>query len=68
MGYDLTTIKRYLDRAEEWYSAHEDHVFKLMSETDIWVEPSLEDLVHPELWKSIHWNWYISVARERHNR
>ena len=51
-----------LRRADEWRAQHQDHIWRLMSESSrevVPVQPSDQDLFHPHLWKDIHWAWYF---------
>ena len=38
---------------------HVDHVYGLFDKNTPSVAPSGSDLFHPELWKGIHWVWFI---------
>jgi hypothetical protein len=38
---------------------HADHVHSLFDKQTPIVAPSGSDLWHPELWKGIHWAWFV---------
>lgn len=48
-----------IEKGFNWYKEHEDHVHDLIKDTEISVKPSGSDLLKPELWKDIHWNWFF---------
>lgn len=55
-------IEEYIeDKAETWYQNHKEHVEKLIKNSDVNfpVRPSLEDMERPELWKGMHWIWFL---------
>lgn len=58
-------IDRHKEVARAWYSAHWAHVNAMLRENGPQVEPSLEDAGNPELWKPMHWRWFMvgEVAR-----
>ena len=45
--------------AAKFYHRHKRHVNELMSDRVPSIAPSGSDLNHPELWKPIHWNWFM---------
>ena len=49
------------DKIYRYMLEHVEHVkiMQLNPTSDKLVEPSNEDLNHPELWKSSHWNWFF---------
>ena len=47
--------------ANEFKKNHASHVDNLIKIAKIAVAPSGSDLFHPELWKPIHWKWFISL-------
>lgn len=48
-------------KAKNWFSCHEKHVKTLIKESSFAVCPSGSDMYKPELWKSIHWNWFFAL-------
>lgn len=48
--------------AWNWYTEQAEHVDALMKCHDKRIAPSGSDLFHPELWKAIHWNWYMRLV------
>ena len=46
-------------RAREWFARHMRHVHKLVKDHGPSVEPTGSDVSRPELWKAIHWRWFI---------
>lgn len=49
-----------------WYAEHKAHVDKMMAGPR-WnklpaVAPSGGDKLRPELWKDIHWKWWVSLS------
>ncbi len=58
---DLSTeeIKQVYDKAFTFLHDHADHVNSLFEKTTPCIAPSGSDLFHPELWKGIHWAWFI---------
>ena len=51
----------YMEKAEQWYKDHTEHVKHLIKTSNINfpIRPSLEDLSKPELWKGMHWIWFL---------
>lgn len=47
------------ENAMNWFKEHKKHVYSLVDETKDKVAPSGSDLYHPELWKGIHWRWFL---------
>ena len=52
-------IERHKAIARAWYSAHRLHVNAMLNEHGPQVEPSSEDAGNPELWKPMHWRWFM---------
>lgn len=38
---------------------HSDHVENLIKDEQNIISPSGSDLFYPELWKPMHWKWFI---------
>lgn len=49
-------------RAREWYAAHRIHVNAMLRETGPQVEPTGSDAGRPDLWKPMHWRWFMVGA------
>lgn len=47
------------ESGEEFLAKHKTHVESLIKDCKYSVAPSGSDLFKPELWKGIHWNWYL---------
>ena len=47
------------NRAFTWRHDHADHVANLLKDCKDKVAPSGSDIFRPELWKSIHWKWFL---------
>ena len=47
-------------RGRDWYSAHRLHVNKMLAVNGPQVEPTGSDATRPELWKDIHWRWFMT--------
>jgi hypothetical protein len=47
--------------AEQFLTAHTDHVARIIQESKPAIAPSGSDLFRPELWKGIHWNWFFET-------
>lgn len=47
------------ERARQWYSAHRQHVNDMLRDHGPDVEPGGSDAAHPELWKPMHWRWFM---------
>ena len=58
---DLSTeeIKEIYNKAFTFLHDHADHVHGLFEKETPCVAPSGSDLFKPELWKGIHWAWFI---------
>lgn len=51
--------------ARDWYREHRMHVNKMLSKPGAQVEPSGSDATRPELWKGIHWRWFMTLEVEK---
>lgn len=51
--------------ARDWYAAHRSHVNQMLRERGPRVEPTGLDAVRPELWKDIHWRWFMTMEVEK---
>lgn len=60
---DLTSEERseIQSKADAYYSAHTQHVDRLINYTEYSYAPSGSDMFRPELWKEAHWRWYFKV-------
>lgn len=47
------------NKAFTWLHDHSDYVHRLFDKKTPQVPPSGSDMFHPELWKSIHWAWFL---------
>lgn len=58
---DLTDEERKVvfNKAFTFLHDHSDHIYTLFNKLTPMIAPSGTDLWHPELWKGIHWNWFI---------
>jgi len=45
--------------AFEWYLQHKKHIYSLIKKDTNKIPPRGSDLFHPELWKEIHWKWFL---------
>ena len=43
---------------------HADYVHNLFTKYTPSVEPSVSDLFRPELWKGIHWVWFLKTESQ----
>lgn len=52
--------------ARIWYKDHRRHVNGMLRENGPQVEPTGSDASRPELWKDIHWRWFMTgeVAKQ----
>ncbi len=57
--------EKCLDRAEEWFQKHPDHVESLLKDRDGEIYPSGSDCGHPELWLPMHWRWFFNQMRQK---
>ena len=48
-----------IERGKEWLNDHKDHIKKLVDSCSNEITPTGEDFVRPELWKGIHWRWFL---------
>lgn len=62
---DTTSSDRVMirQRAEDYKHEHASHVHRLYKSARTAIAPSGSDLFKPELWKPIHWKWYLDTAR-----
>ena len=60
---DLSLEEKILfaELAKKYMLDHNMHVTKLISCDEKAIDPSGSDLFHPELWKSGHWKWFVSL-------
>jgi len=49
-------------KARDWYVDHRQHVNKMLANHGPQIEPSGSDASRPELWKDIHWRWFMVSA------
>lgn len=49
-----------IDRAQDFYDNHKEHVTRLMLETNVAFDVSGSDKLDPRLWKAGHWLWFIN--------
>lgn len=66
----MMTVEQALDRGEAWYREHRDHVRRLLknafdSRNPAAVKPTGSDLIRPELWKTIHWRWFLEQRPQK---
>ena len=56
----------YMQKAQQWYEQHENHVNKLIENynENISFRPSLEDLERPEVWNPGHWLWFFEERKK----
>ena len=47
------------EKAMEWFQDHKSHVYSLIEKDTPKVAPSGSDMYKPELWKGIHWKWFL---------
>lgn len=47
------------ERAREFYRIHRSHVNKMLKEHGPQVMPTGSDVARPELWKAMHWRWFM---------
>ncbi len=54
------------ERARQWYRAHRKHVNILLSANGPEAEPTGSDAGQPDLWKPMHWRWFMigEVAKQ----
>lgn len=45
----------------EWLGQHERHVWSMIRKDTPNVAPSGSDMFKPELWKDIHWKWFLNT-------
>lgn len=66
---ELTTEERkeVFNKAFTFLHDHPDHIHSLFNKDTSWVAPSGSDLWHPELWKGIHWAWFLMGEWEMDN-
>ena len=62
----MSTQRSALELGTAWYNDHKAHVDKLTAGRR-WdklpaVAPSGADKLRPELWKDIHWKWWVSLS------
>lgn len=59
-------IDRHKIAARAWYAEHRLHVNAMLREHGPQVEPTGSDAGRPELWKDLHWRWFIAgeVAKQ----
>ncbi len=52
-------------RANQWYAKHKTHVDGLVASQRpmLCYPPSGSDILHPELWKTPHWIWFLDIKR-----
>lgn len=55
--------QKALSKAEKWYIEHTDYVNNLITDGARAVKPTGADYFHPELWKGIHWRWFLNPCR-----
>jgi len=48
------------DKAYTWKFEHQSHIEKMMEGIAFPIPPSEQDMFQPELWKGIHWKWFIN--------
>lgn len=53
-------IERHKAVARSWYSGHRQHVDAMLRKPGPKIEPSPEDAGSPELWKPMHWRWFLA--------
>lgn len=46
-------------KAREWYTAHRLHVNTMLRDRGPQVEPTGSDADRPDLWKPMHWRWFM---------
>jgi hypothetical protein len=61
------SIDEALNRGKVWYKEHAKHVAKILHKnpSKTAIKPTGSDLIHPELWKAIHWRWFMSRLHVR---
>lgn len=52
--------KEIYDKAFTFMHDHTDHVHSLFDKNTPSVAPSGSDMFKPELWKGIHWVWFLT--------
>ena len=48
-----------LKNAMDWFKVHKEHIYKVIKPETPKIAPSGSDLYRPELWKDIHWKWFL---------
>lgn len=46
-------------QGKEWFQEHKSHVYSLIEKETAKVAPSGSDMFRPELWKPMHWKWFL---------
>lgn len=59
--------KTVYDKAFTFMHDHADHVHNLFDNKTQAVAPSGSDMFHPELWKGIHWVWFLNKIKSLAN-
>ena len=62
---DLTQEEKFevYNKAFTFLHDHSDHVWSMVTKDKDSIAPSGSDMFHPELWKSIHWVWFLKEIR-----
>ena len=47
------------EEAMKFFQPRKNQIYKNLEKDTPKVAPSGSDLFHPELWKSIHWKWFL---------
>lgn len=45
--------------AFNYFALHKTHIYSLIKKDTNKIPPCGSDLFHPELWKEIHWKWFL---------
>lgn len=66
MAYLYNPVDRPLTLDEikaghDWWNKHASYVARLIVGCSDSYRPVGSDMIHPELWKAAHWNWFIET-------
>lgn len=52
-------------RAQLWYKAHKQHIDNYVKDEKLSIPPTEPyDKRQPEVWKPIHWKWFLNNYRQ----
>lgn len=63
---DRAEVAELIANGESFLDKHDKHVNNLVIDSgpSVAVAPSGSDLFNPELWKAIHWRWFLNGRNE----